>query len=72
MILALNVRFQVLDEKKMLTSRNTTTCPNRLIIVKTIKVHFKSIVRRFGFLHYSHCATSLLSEYDRWMHAAIL
>lgn len=68
----MNVWLQVLDEKKMLTSRNTTTCPNRLIIVRTIKVHFKSIVMRFSSLLCSHCATSSLSEYDRFMHDVLL
>lgn len=42
-ILIFNVWFQVVDEK-MLTSMKTTTCPNRLIIVRTIKVDFKSTV----------------------------
>ena len=56
----------------MLTSRNTTTCPNRWIIVRTIKVPFKSAVTRFSFLHCSHCATSSLSEYDRFMHDILL
>lgn len=72
MILALNVWLQVLDETKMLTLRNTTTCPNRWIIVRTIKVHFKSAVTRFSFVHCSHCATSSLSEYDRFMHDVLL
>lgn len=68
----MNVWLQVLDETKMLTSRNTTTCPNRWIIVRTIKVPFKSAVTRFSFLHCSHCATSSLSEYDRFMHDILL
>lgn len=68
----MNVWLQVLDETKMLTSRNTTTCPNRWIIVRTIKVPFKSAVTRFSFLHRSHCATSSLSEYDRFMHDILL
>lgn len=42
-ILIFNVWFQVVDEK-MLTSMKTTTCPNRLIIVRTSKVDFKSTV----------------------------
>ena len=68
----MNVWLQVLDETKILTSRNTTTCPNRWIIVRTIKVPFKSAVTRFSFLHCSHCATSSLSEYDRFMHDILL
>ena len=64
--------FKSWMKKKMLTSRNTTTCPNRLIIVRTIKVHFKSTVRRFSSLLCSHCATSSLSEYDRFMHDVLL
>ena len=68
----MNVWLQVLDETKRLTSRNTTTCPNRWIIVRTLKVPFKSAVTRFSFLHCSHCATSSLSEYDRFMHDILL
>ena len=54
------------------TSRNTTTCPNRLIIVRTIKVHFKSTITRFSSLRCSHCATSSLSEYNSFMHDVLL